>query len=729
MIGCRQRLSDFASPLSIQVEYNLNVPPHHADGVTTRSFKVTVSNKRGTVSATVVLPMHRCGCADPHDHANYRPDATLMVPELCGHESWDELVSDNVRSGLATASGDKQHPYQLPLPPGGASGLGGLVGVEVMLRLDSGAVDLCYSSSKVPTQFGKEWGWWKDDPRTPERAYGQPKPWWERDDGVIHQPTNVLPELAPPPPPSAVESLGASVVADARLETCIFGIDNFRVIRVPYAALGGGGPGGGGTDLPHAASFFTAVRSVHGQFSRYALLARPLRVGGGPPTAISLPAPSNVQTTRPDCSLAVLADLPETGCIDRAPDSPALEVGGSLLAGQYKYYAMSIPMGEGEHRLGDLLLELGANGPSAGCLAVFASWTEDFPTPERRTTRRHPAPIGRPPSPGFAKALLLGSGCDWLWPGGTGAEGLGDDGGNVLVAAGTELWVPLSPRDRLAAKISRAASKSPLTNRDGLTLHIGVTAAHPTSSAAAADTRWPFTLRLAARQYSAHPAGLTSSSASAAASSSLNLVIGHSHLLHPEATAGGGRDGFTVLRAGQFAYFSIEPPRARAALALSLVLSAEVRVGRVQLFCATSGLPTRGRYAKVWPSVRAATHLVASGGGHIPTASWTLAALPDCNVTAAEARANPYFFSDNGGGIETRFSDGARARLHHTALRGDGASTRRRRAGVAWVGDDDGDGGGDDETLEPSTLYLGVLGLGADLGSGLAGNVFKLVLA
>ena len=135
---------------------------------------------------------------------------------------------------------------------------------------------------------------------------------------------------------------------------------------------------------------------------------------------------------------------------------------------------------------------------------------------------------------------------------------------------------------------------------------------------------------------------------------------------------------------GEFAYFSLDPPEAGGGGGDTIQLELQVRIGAVQLFCATAGLPTRGRYAAAWPTVHGhgagSTHLVPAGGaGGGGSLQLELAALSDCNVTAAEAADNPYFFADKLGSMESHFAAGLRSHM----LRGGSGSGRRRRR-RAW---------------------------------------------
>jgi hypothetical protein len=248
-----------------------------------------------------------------------------------------------------------------------------------------------------------------------------------------------------------------------------------------------------------------------------------------------------------------------------------------------------------------------------GCVSLYSSWTEVWPSPQRATKS----------SAGYERGLEhIGADCD--------GAGSGDGSGR--------LWTTIRP----------------LTEDLRRTLHIGIAGASSASS---------YQLEVLRHDY----AGYDRPS---------RLVEG--------MPAGGGHAGVSstnpdrVLGFAKMEFFELH---ASGNVAL---LNLDVRIGQLELFCATAGLPARGRFAKRWRLEPPQQH-------H----SILVPIVRDCGAVVHNS-SEPEFWPE----AAVDRDDALRDRI---SLRGSVTGSHGERTSV----------------------YIGVLGTGEDLGAA-EGNLFQI---
>eukprot|EP01045_Picozoa_sp_COSAG04_P006921 COSAG04_NODE_350_length_16101_cov_52.309923_2_plen_1070_part_00 len=533
------------------MEYTLPAAGPHPQGPTD-AFEVAVlaSNKRGIVRTETAVHVEYCGCTDAMD-PSYDADADYMLPRSCDRTvSWDGAPSELIL--------DQVVPFQVHFDPLST------FAVELVLRVDVGQVATCYSTKKPPSEFGK----------SPAPLFDHPfaRHDWGWDNVVVHQPDNAPPPPppAPPPPPQTPVQVPGSEIDG---EHCALGITNYRVITVPYARLAPSRRQKREGTPP--ASLFVGLKGT-AAFSRFELLARPLSFGGMPRTSMK----RDKEATGPHT----------TGVHD-----------GTVARGMWTFW--DIPLG----RLGLADLEMRIT-VDRGCVSLYSSWTEVWPSPQRATKS----------SAGYERGLEhIGADCD--------GAGSGDGSGR--------LWTTIRP----------------LTEDLRRTLHIGIAGASSASS---------YQLEVLRHDYAGYdrPSRLVEGMPAAGVSST-----------NPDRVLGFAKMEFFELHAsGNVA-----------------LLNLDVRIGQLELFCATAGLPARGRFAKRWRLPAQQHHSIL-----VPI-------VRDCGAVVHNS-SEPEFWPE----AAVDRDDALRDRI---SLRGSVTGSHGERTSV----------------------YIGVLGTGEDLGAA-EGNLFQI---
>jgi hypothetical protein len=530
-------------------------------------------NRAGITRTQTHVHVNYCGCTDPFDE-NFDPDVDFMVPRDCSRQqSWQGAPSELPRGSTT--------PFQVHFDPGY------VFGVEITLRIDTGQVAMCYSTKKVPDQFGV----------TPAPLFDHP---FQQNHGtwatniVVHQADGV-PALPPPPPTPPMTPV---VVPGSEVdgEHCEFGISSYRVLTVPYARLAPtrrqkreGTP---------PASIYIGLKGTHG-FARFEILARALSFEGVPRTSLGRDK--------------AVAGPHTTGAVE-----------GHVITGKWAFY--EVPLG----RLGlaDLEIQLRIHHASrqpAGCLSLYASWDETWPSPLRQTSS----------TKGYERSVAVGAEC--------GSDGNGSGSGVV--------WTTIQP----------------LTDELRRTLSIGITG----KQAVVGDAHdIDFVLEVIRHDYAAYQTPIRLLEGMAApgslqSSSSAARVLGHGHMHFFELFASGGL----------------------AQVQLT------VRVGQIDLLCATAGLPTLGRFAKRWS-------LHPADSTSTQTVNLLVDVSRDCGMAANTSTVDPYFWSELSISKEDELRQRVSLRGHTTGPHG-----------------------------ERSSVYLSVLGTGANFGAVTEGNVYEMAVA
>lgn len=426
--------------------------PHRKNTGGGNAFEVALLayNTAGITRLQTHVHVSYCGCLDPFDES-YDPYADFMVPSDCSRQqSWQGAPSELPRGSTI--------PFQVHFDARY------IFGVEITLRVDTGQVAMCYSTKKVPDQFGV----------TPAPLFDHP---FQRSHGtwatniVVHQADGVsaLPTPGPTPPMTPVVVPGSEVDG----EHCEFGISTYTVLTVPYARLAPTRRQQRENTPP--SSIFIGVKGTHIGFTRFEMLARPLSFEGVPRTTLgrdkSAPGPHT------------------TGVVE-----------GHVMTGKWAFY--EVPLG----RLGlaDLEIQLRSTGvstgSSAGCLSLYTSWNELWPSPLRQTSS----------TPGYERSIEVGDSCD--------AVGTGSGSGVV--------WTTIQP----------------LTDELRRTLSIGIT---DKQAGAGSPHETGFVFEVIRHDYASYKTpirlleGLTAAG-SLASSSSAARVLGHGRLDFFELFAAGG---------------------------------------------------------------------------------------------------------------------------------------------------------------------------------------------
>jgi hypothetical protein len=316
---------------------------YHARHHNTAQFglEVVARNRAGAVRLPLTLPVRYCGCTDTYDPA-FWADADMMVPTLCKRlHRWD--------GAPATLASKETTPFQLHFSTPQT------FAVELTLRVDTGAVDLCWSTGRVPSLFG--------DP--PPLTLLFPRPLKRNACGtfgskctkIVHQPSGSRPVVAQVPPPTPLK------VPSRNQEFCILDIRNYRVVAVPYTVLALR-PSDKLAGRTAPSSLYVALKGK-ASFSRFELLARPRSF-----------AIEGHRVLVPNVALHI--DLPP------------------LVLTFFK-----LPLG----RLGltDIQISVQAKDKGSRCLAMFSSWDEPYPSSLRAVP---------PFTPGYQQAIPAnGSGC------------------------------------------------------------------------------------------------------------------------------------------------------------------------------------------------------------------------------------------------------------------------------------------------------------------------------
>ena len=511
-----------------------------------------------------------------------------MVPLGCSRQqSWQGAPSELPRGSTT--------PFQLHFDPQY------IFGVEITLRVDTGQVALCYSTKKVPEQFGV----------TPAPLFDHP---FARNHGtfatniVVHQADGV--PASPPPTPTPPQTPVVVPGSEVDGEHCTFGVSSYKVLTVPYARLAPNRRQKRENTPPTSA--FIGLKGTLG-FSRFQLLARPLTFEG---------------VSRTTLTRDKTAQGPHTTGV----------VSGSVVARKYTFY--EVPLG----RLGlaDLEIRLTATAPpspdgrpqSPGCLSLYSSWDEIWPSPLRATAS----------SRGYERSIqTVGTDCVT----GDDSEPAGTDAAAV--------WTAIQP----------------LTDELRRTLSIGIVG-RQTQAGEPYDS--DFQLEVIRHDYDGFRIPQRLLEGTTAAGS-----------LQTAASAA------RVLGQGKLDFLELH-----AASNVALV-SIAVRVGQVELLCATAGLPTRGRFAKRWTLSASSTE--STGSGHAQH-NLLVDISRDCGMPHNTSDTEPYFWSESDVSKEDELRQRVSLRGHVSGANG-----------------------------ERSSVYLSVLGVAGDFGVGTEGNVYEMVVA
>ena len=339
----------------------------HTGGGNAFEVAVLASNHAGIVRIQTHVHVKYCGCTDPFD-PSFDPDADYMVPRDCSRQqSWAGAPSELPR-GQST-------PFQVHFDPQH------IFGVEVTVRIDCGALAMCYSTKHVPENFGVTPAALFDHPF--ESRHGT---WSTHIQAQVHQAVGV-----PAPPPPAPAQTPVSVVvpgSEVDGEHCTYGVSMFKVLTVPYARLAPNRRQKRENTPP--SSIYVALKGTSG-FTRFELLARPLSFDGVP----------RVTLGRDKTAIG-----PHTTGV----------VAGSVIADKWVFHEAPL----GRLGLADLEIRLTASAsrldnsvhtPTPGCVSLYSSWDEVWPSPMRATSS----------SVGYERTMqAVGSDC--ASDGGTGAE-------------------------------------------------------------------------------------------------------------------------------------------------------------------------------------------------------------------------------------------------------------------------------------------------------------------